>query len=454
MRGETSPPEAGFTRWGHDARSASITILAVTMTWIALKSVAWWAWVLLPGEYSDTYYYFLTAQEQMGVAAFPEYPTPAAWLLGLPYGLGADDHESYRLVIMVATSVADGLFALLLGRRTGPVGVLGWMVLTTVLGQVALLRFDMLPAIAAAAALLLSVHGKSRWAAVLVAVGTALKVWPIIVAPIVIFAARRRVRTTVWFGVSGLVLVLVSVAVGGWDRLLAPLTHQTDRGLQIESVAATLPMRAWATEPGWTVWYSPFHAFEVMGPGVDTWLQVANVLGVVAALGCLVLVGFWVRWGCRREALPYLALTGIGAFIVTSPALSPQYLLWLAAPTAVLLGLATGPKPTTPVIPATLTWVGAVVLCLLTTAVYPVNYEGLTALNDLTPRAITMLTLRNVGLLVFVAWTATLAQVTARRPPEESASPQRAARISPAVTASGSSGVTMSTGSPTISPPR
>lgn len=405
-----------LTRWGSDPRSAWVSILAVGMTWFALKSVALWGWVVLPEEYSDTYYYFLTAEKQLGAAAFPEYPTPAALLLNLPYALGADTYDSYRAVIMAATTAADGLFVLLLGWRTGPVGVLGWVVLTTVLGQVALLRFDMLPAVAAAAALLLAAQGRSRAAAVLVAVGTALKLWPIILAPLVIVAAHRRLRTLGWLGASGLVLVGVSVAAGGWNRLLAPLTYQTDRGLQIESVAATVPMRAWATEPGLAVGYSPFHAFEVQGPGVATWLRAAEVLGGVALVGCLVLFCLWMRWGCRRQALPYLALTGIGAFVVTSPALSPQYLLWLAAPTVVLLGLATVGQSEAMPIPAILTWVGTVVLCLLTTAVYPVNYDGLTSLNELTPRAIRFLTFRNVGLLAFVGWTATMAQHAARSP--------------------------------------
>ena len=62
----------------------------------------------------------------------------------------------------MATSLADAAFAILLGRRLGPVPVLGWMVLTTVLGQVALLRFDMLPAVAAGAAVLLAAQGAGR----------------------------------------------------------------------------------------------------------------------------------------------------------------------------------------------------------------------------------------------------------------------------------------------------
>lgn len=407
--------ESRASLWGRDAPSAVATGIAVAITWFALKMVALWGWVLLPGEYGNTYYYFLTAQEQASRAPFPEYPTPTGFLLALPYALGAHDYESYRMVIIVATTVTDGLFTLILGRRTGPVGVFGWMVLTTVLGQVALLRFDMLPAVAAAVALLLAVEGRSRIAAVVVAVGTGLKIWPVILAPLVILGAKRRWQAVAWFAGTGAVLVAWSLLVGGWARLLAPLSYQSERGLQIESVAATLPMREWATEPGSTVWYSSFHAYEVVGPHTDAWLYLAGVASWFALVGCVALTAYWYLRGRPLSALVYLGLTFIGAFIVTSPALSPQYLLWIAAPTAVLLGLVTRAESGPAYAPAVITWVGAVALCLLTTAVYPVNYSGLTGQSDATTRALTYLTWRNVGLIALVAWTAVMAWSETRR---------------------------------------
>lgn len=394
--------------WGPDRRTAAVTVLAVATTWVALKLVALWGWVILPDDYGDTYYYFLTAQEQRGAASFPEYPTPAGLILTLPYRLGIHDYEAYRLTVVVATTVVDGAFAVLLGRRTGPVGVLGWMVLTTVLGQVSLLRFDMLPAVAAAAAILLVVQGSGRVAAVLIAVGTALKLWPVILAPLVVLGDRRRLRTLVWFAGSGLVLAVWSIAVGGWARLLSPLTYQSERGLQIESVAATIPMRAWVADTSYSVWYSTFHAYEIVGPGVTSLLDLLGPLSVGAFLGWGVLVARWFVKGAPGAVLPYLGLTGIGAFMVTSPALSPQYLLWIAAPTAVLLGLASNARTGPSLAPAAITWVGAVTLCLLTTAVYPVTYEGLLGVTGLTHWAIVLLTARNVALIVFLAWTAAL----------------------------------------------
>nr|WP_269779493.1 glycosyltransferase 87 family protein [Propioniciclava soli] len=351
-------------------------------------------------------------------------------MLLAPWALGVTDYDGYRAVIVALTSLADAAFAALLGRRTGPVGVLGWVALTTVLGQVALLRLDMLPAVAAGAAVLYAWQGRSAAASVLVGLGTGLKLWPVVLAPLVALAARgRRARAFAWFVGTGVLLAAGSLLAGGWDRLVSPLGYQGERGLQIESVLATWPMRVWASGTDHRVWYSDFRAFEVEGPSVGLWVQVGGVAAALAVLGCALLLARWLRRGSPRGALGPLALTFVGAFVITSPALSPQYLLWLAAPAAAWCAAAWGAEPEagrqTPEpsgargvdgrVVSLATLVALLVLCLLTTAVYPVFYGGLTSVNDHTSRALALLTARNLGLVGFVAWTAALARAATAR---------------------------------------
>lgn len=408
------PRPSASSRWGSDPVTAWAAIVAVAAVWLALKLVSVWAWVVAPGEYGDTYYYFLGAEQAFAQGTgirgvFTEYPTPAGLLLLGPYALGYDDFESYRTFTIVLTTTADAAFTLVLGRRTGPVGVLAWLAVTTVVGQVALLRLDLLPAVAAGAAVLLALDGRARAASVLVAVGTGLKVWPVVLAPLTLLADRgRRWLALGWFAGTGVLLVAFSLVVGGWERLVSPLGYQGDRGLQIESVPATVPMHAWASEEGYRVWYSTFRAFEVEGPVVQTWLAVGRAASVVALVGCLALLAWWVWRGCSRSALAYLALTFIGAFVATSRALSPQYLLWLAAPAVALLAFvwSDAAADARDRVLAVVTFLAVVALCVLTTAVYPVFYGGLTGVNEYTPRALALLTARNVGLLVFLGWTA------------------------------------------------
>ena len=242
----------------------------VVAAWVGMKALSSWWWVFRVGEYSDTYYYFLAARDAAAALAsphagswamtlsqaMPEYPTPAAWLLLAPYLLGADDPTSYRGAIMLITTLADAVFAVVLGRALGPIAVLSWVMLTTALGGLPLLRLDMLPAVAAGVALVLVVQRRGGRAGVAIAVGTALKVWPIIVAPL-LFAGRARLRAFVSLAVSGIVLVVLSVTAGGWERLLSPLTYQGDRGLQIEAVAAPTSSTASSTPTRSAVRASP-----------------------------------------------------------------------------------------------------------------------------------------------------------------------------------------------------
>ncbi len=407
-------------------------VLAVVLAWAGFKALSAWWWVLRPGEFSDTYYYFLAAEHAVATdtltQALPEYPTPAAWLLLAPYLLGSDDPVSYRGAIMAMTTLADAALALTLGRIAGPIGVLGWIGLTTALGSLPLLRFDMLPAAVAGIALLLVLRARPTAAGVLIALGTALKVWPIVLAPLLLTRARRdgtrgvRARGAdllrwgsgiVALGVGGVGLVIGSVAVAGWERLFSPLAHQGERGLQIEAVAATVPMWSWARGGDLGIGYREFHAYEIDGPGVQGWLTFAQLASWVALAGCVLLLGRWLRRGAAPTSVGWLALVLIGSFICTSPALSPQYLLWLAPPAAVLLGMADRREPDAPPWrPAAFTWAGALLLCLLTTVIYPIAYDSLLTHRSTTTAAIAILTVRNLGLLVFVtgcaesAWSA------------------------------------------------
>lgn len=407
--------------WGADPATASAVVVTIAVVWAVAKVLAILGWVLVTGEYGDTFYYLQAAEEASrsggGIArAFGEYPTPAGLLLLFPYELGATHLDTYRAAILVMTTLADAAFTILLGRRTGPIGVLAWVLLIGALGQLALLRFDMLPAVVAGAAVLLAMENRRVGASVLVAIGTALKVWPIVLAPLMVLGPRRSGGRRRWvppaaLATTGIGLMVVSLVTGGWSRLLSPLGYQRDRGLQIEAVAATVPMHQWSEDVTHRVWYSPFRAYEVVGPGVATWLAIAQAATVIGALACLALLVWWYLRGADPAAIAWIAVVLVGTFMITSRALSPQYLLWVAAPTAVLVGLALRAGPDAPAAaPALLTFAMVLVLSALTTAVYPVHYGGITSREgELTERALALLTARNVGLLVLVAWSAACA---------------------------------------------
>ena len=87
-----------------------------------------------------------------------------------------------------------------------------------------------------------------------------------------------RPATGVAFVVVGFGLALISLIFGGWSRLISPLTWQSDRGLQIESIWATPLMLARALRPDqWIVDISQYQAYEIFGPGVDAWVMISSI---------------------------------------------------------------------------------------------------------------------------------------------------------------------------------
>ena len=159
---------------------------------------------------------------------------------------------------MVAAGLTDLAFTLMLARaRRGLLPVLVWLLGVPLLGSTAYARFDLLPGVLCGAAVLL-VARHPRTAAAVVAVATGVKLWPALVIPPLLAVARpRRAATAVLVG-TGLALAGASVVLAGWGRLLSPLTYQSDRGLQIESVLATPAMLAWWHDPArWSVGYAP-----------------------------------------------------------------------------------------------------------------------------------------------------------------------------------------------------
>ena len=112
-----------------------------------------------------------------------------------------------------------------------------------------------------------------------IAFGAALKLWPALLVLPLLGVGRRGTRVAAGFGITGGGLALASLLIGGWERLVSPLTWQSNRGLQIESVPATplMWLRAASEGRGWTVGLSRYNAYEISGPGAQFALQVQRL---------------------------------------------------------------------------------------------------------------------------------------------------------------------------------
>lgn len=350
-----------------------------------------------------------------------EYPVPALLLLWLPYAVldALGLLGGYAVAIAALAVLTDLAFLATIVRsrrwaeRRTYAGITAaewaWLAAVPALGATAYARFDLVPGILVGLALLFVVH-RPALAAAFGALATGVKYWPALVLPTLAAPRSGRRAVIVTVAALGTALGLVSLALGGWHRLWTPLDYQGMRGLQIESVAATPAMLAWGRgTDGYAVTFTRWRAYDITGPLADPMLHVATIASVIA----LVLVaGWWVLawWRLRgrpaadgdAEALVWLVLATVGAFVVTNKVLSPQYLLWLlpaaAAGLVVLRGRAVGPL---------LGWtLGLLAAAAITHEIYPRQYAYLLGRFEGTEPIVYLLAARNLILLVLTGYAA------------------------------------------------
>lgn len=398
-------PAAGPLAWYDRHRGPG----AVIVGWLLTRALIIFVLVLFESfVVGDVLYYQrkIAALFEVGLGqTLMEYPTPVVWILWLPYAVTGGNAFAYLVAFMVFMLALDALFTLALYRTAGrrhDLSIDFWILFVFLIGPLSYLRFDVLPAVLAGAALLAA--RRRPWiTGALTGLGAAVKLWPALL--IAAFCAHRPDRkVAAWaFVAVGFGLAAVSLVTGGFARLVSPLTWQSGRGLQIESFWATPLMLARAFSGGWRVDMSRYQAYEIFGPGVEIWLQISNVATLV---GLVVLVLLWIRAYRNASVSPVavglIVLATVAIMTITNKTLSPQYLLWLGGPMAALLLLR---RDSSPAERRSVNRLAGhlLVLALLTQLVYPLLYDGLLGFN--TPVMLVVSTLvtalRNVALLLF-----------------------------------------------------
>ena len=386
---------------------------------------------------SDVVYYFESIQRLFHGTppseVLIEYPTPLIWLLSVPYILGFGTHRGYVVVFISMCLAGDAFIGYFLWRSARQYGTnprpaaAFWIWFVMASGPIIYMRLDFLTAVLTAAGLISIVRYHRFTAGAIIGVGAAIKLWPALLWPSTMVDRRAVRRTSMGFFGVGALLVLTSLFYAGWDRLVSPLTWQSDRGLQIESVYATPVMIARLfSRDTWTVYASKYHAYEIAGPGTIFLTQVATVATI---LGGITMVVLYVRWLRRKDRTPTeagtLMIIATLIMIITNKTFSPQYMIWLGAPVAALLTISVRHPELLPDQGHLFSWISrskhlgqdqhlvgpltlarhiaiwTLVLTLLTQAIYPMMYRYLINVRWLSPVALLVLTLRNAGLAYF-----------------------------------------------------
>ena len=357
----------------------------------------------------DVYYYHrkINALFSAGLdRTLYEYPTPVVWILWLPYGASLGNRVGYLVAFIIFMLALDALFTYALWRSAGrrhDTAIDFWLIFVPLIGPLSYLRFDMLPAVLAGGALL-AARRKPWVTGALTGLGAAIKLWPaLLIGAFMSYRADRR-PAGIAFVVVGFGLALISLIFGGWLRLISPLTWQSDRGLQIESIWATPLMLARAVKPDyWTVDMSRYQAYEIFGSGVEAWVMISNIATLFGlALIILLTIRAFRYDGSTPVAIGFVIVAIVAIMTITNKTLSPQYLLWLGGPMAALLAFR--PQALAGEQPAINRMAGQLlILALLTQLVYPMLYDSYLGLQGhvMIIIATIVTAIRNLALVAF-----------------------------------------------------
>jgi uncharacterized membrane protein len=187
-------------------------------------------------------------------------------------------------------------------------------------GSLILTRFDLWPALLAAAALAALVAHRHRLGWALLGAAVAAKLWPLVLVPLALAWSVRRGRSRAPLaGLAVVVAAFVPFALLAPHGLWASLRGQASRPLQIESLGASI--------------FTSFgHPHVITTHGSQNVAGHGAVAAAFAALQAVSLVALWIafaRGPATRDRLLRYAAASVGAFIVFGKVLSPQFLLWL-----------------------------------------------------------------------------------------------------------------------------
>ena len=385
---------------------------------------------------NDIHYYFTSLHDAAttGIGhALPEYPLPVTALLYIPYLMSFGSEQLYHLAFFAMMLLIDAAFTRQLyvqqGRRQS-MSITLWLAAGPMLGPLMVTRFDLVPGVLVAASILwLTTRPQLSGAAI--AIGTGLKLWPVLALPAIAAPLRTRMRVISGAVITAAVLITASITIGGWERFISPLRYQSDRGLQVEAPISWPLMAAWSVHRGvWTIGLSPTSkSEEISGPGEHALLALASILTLLALVTIAILA--LRSWRAQRTITPqtvaFIVFTSVGLIILTNKVFSPQYMLWLAPIAIAALAVTTNDASETdhhPIDDDGLARAAVAVLLVgvLTQVIYPLTYFWVLEERWTNPIGVLFLLIRDITLAYIVyylgrrAWAQTSVTTTTSAP--------------------------------------
>ena len=278
---------------------------------------------------------------------FVEYP-PGAFAVFLPPTIFGGSHYNgaFKALMALCGLATIVLVALILvelgaGRRQIYVAV-GLLALSPVaLGPITLNTYDAWPALLTVLALWLFLKERDVLAFAALGLAITAKVYPLVLVPLAcIYVWRRAGPRRVGIGLAALLAVAAAVvapfAAGAPHGVLESFRAQAERGLQVESLGASLLLLLdrLGLYNAQVVRTSGVAGRNLAGGAADA---VAAFSLVLEALAVATVWALYARVRDARTRLPLACAAAVAGFLAFTKVFSPQYLAWLV-PLVVLVG--------------------------------------------------------------------------------------------------------------------
>jgi uncharacterized membrane protein len=278
---------------------------------------------------------------------FVEYPPGAFAVFMPPTAFGASHYNAAFKSLMALCGLATILLAALvlveLGVTRGRllVSVVLLALAPIALGPISLNTYDAWPALLTVLALFLFLRDRDLLGAGALGLAVSAKVYPLVLLPLAGIYVWRRAgprRVLVAFAVFLAVAAVVVVPFAAYDLhgVASSFRSQAERGLQIESLGASLLLVAdrLGLYDAKVVETTGVAGRNLSGSVPDA---VAVVTLVLEAAAVLAVWALYARVREPRARLPVAFAAAVAGFLAFTKVFSPQYLVWLV-PLVVLAG--------------------------------------------------------------------------------------------------------------------
>jgi len=278
------------------------------------------------------------------------------------------------------------------------------------LGPTVIDHFDLAAAVLVLLAIWAFISGKNTLTWVLLALGTMIKIFPVIIVPILaLYLLRRKDHFKLLKGGLAFTATLVAICLPcmliNIDGFVDSFTYHSERGLQAESTYASILLlgHTWDITTIETGLVAESGSWEILSSTADFLASISPliVLFSLALVYCVYSRREWIdsshAEGKSHSRFVTFSLLAIIVFMLSNKVFSPQYIIWL--------------YPLVPLISGrwrVFSWAIYAAVALMTTYIFSYHYDYifsdhyLDLVYDLDSVTIYVLALRNILLFLMI----------------------------------------------------